>query len=74
MHLFSLFATIADNEWIQVCLLSSSQLSHFIEVDSLSILAKKRGYHCLEKRLQVEVTRVVLLSCKQENLIKQQAD
>lgn len=74
MHLFSLFATTADNEWIHVCLLSSSQLSHFIEVDSLNILEKKGGYHCLEKRLEVEVTRVVLLSCKQENLIKQQAD
>lgn len=42
MHLFSLFATIADNEWIHVGLLSSSQLSHFIEVDSLNILAKKK--------------------------------
>lgn len=50
MHLFSLFATIADNEWIHVGLLSSSQLSHFIEVDSLNILAKKKRIPLLREK------------------------
>lgn len=59
----SLFNTIADNEWIHVGLMSCSQLSNFVEVNSLHILAlkEKKGIPLLGKRLEVEVTRVAFV-------------
>lgn len=48
----SLFNTIADTEWIQVGLMSCSQLSNFVEVNSLHILAlkEKKGIPLLREK------------------------
>lgn len=62
----SLFIKIAANEWIHIDLMCCSQLSNFVEVDShpYFCIKRKKGYHCLGKNLEVEVTRVAFVEFK----------